>query len=406
MIFLVKLDFLKMSKIGAVIYILVFSVLNFESMAQRLTFSEDVQFLEQYTKTITLKSSDGSQQILVAPEYQGRIMTSTTSGDSGKSHGWINYAFIEQEKQDPNINPYGGMDRLWLGPLGSQYTLYYQGKEFDDKYWHVPHDFDRKPFEVIRQGDDFVEMKCEMKFSNFVKTPFHIDINRKVVLFSKAQIETNLNLQMPKDVQVVGYETLNTLTNLGAAWNFDKGTLALWNLAQLLGNENTAVIIPLKNNSNSINSYLVEIPKERMTYLNKVLLFKGDGKFRSKIGIPPEMTIPLFGSLDLENNILTIIQFQFENDHRYFNSDLGFQDNPYEGDVISVYNNDPEMVVGKRIHSFFELESASAMKALKKSEFMEHYHRTYVIEGNQELLFKLCNELFQSDKKQILKFLQ
>lgn len=386
------------------ILLLVFILFNLHAAAQPQTFENDARFLKRYTRIITLSGVQRSKQILVAPEWQGRIMTSTANGNLGRSHGWVNYSFIEKESINPNINPYGGMDRLWLGPLGSQFSLFYQGKEFDDKYWHVPHDFDRKSFRVIQQGDDFVEMYSEMKFSNFIHTAFHVGIERRVNLLSSKQVEANLKLQLSADINYVGYETLNTMKNLGSDWNFDIGTLALWSLAQIRGNDNTVVIIPLRKSTATVNTYLADIPGDRMVISDKEVLVKGDGKFRSKIGIPPESTIPLFGSLDLQNNILTIIQFQFEDDSRYFNSDLGFQDEPYKGDVISIYNNDPVTVDGRSEHSFFELESASSMKELKQGEKATHLHRTFVFEGNQDQLYEIVDELLGAERNQIERF--
>ena len=142
-----------------------------------------------------------------------------------------------------------------------------------------------------------------------------------------------------------------------------------------------------------------------MVTSDKAVLFKADGKFRSKIGIPPESTIPRFGSLDLQNNILTIVQFQFEDDFRYFNSDLGYQEEPYKGDVISIYNNDPVTIDGKKEHSFFELESASSMKALAHDEKASHFHRTFIFEGHHDQLYSIVYKLLGVERNQIELFM-
>lgn len=382
----------------------ILSILSLDVIGQLNTFNEDQNFLSKFTKVIVLSSENSQQQLIVAPEYQGRIMTSTASGINGNSYGWINDSFIKAQKADININPFGGIDRLWIGPLGSQFSLYYQGKEFDDKYWRVPYDFDRKPFEVIDQGEDFVLMKSQMKFSNFIKTPFYIEIARRVNLFSSKEIEEHLNVQLPSNIHAVGFESINTMTNLGSDMNIDSGMLALWSLAQIQGNDKTAIIIPYKNEG-KLNEYLADIPEDRLVIHENFVLFKGDGMFRSKIGTPPEITIPIFGALDLANNLLTIIQFQFENEDRYFNSDLGYQEKPYKGDVISVYNNNPETKDGEASHSFYELESASAMKALKNHAKMKHFHRTFHIEADRATLNKFTQALFGVGLRAIEDFL-
>ena len=54
-------------------------------------FQRDVDFLRKHTETIVLGKEDAGPRIAVVPAYQGRVMTSTTGGDSQPSFGWINY---------------------------------------------------------------------------------------------------------------------------------------------------------------------------------------------------------------------------------------------------------------------------------------------------------------------------
>lgn len=62
--------------------------------AKEMTFAEDVALLQKHTKSFTLGSGEG--KILVTPEYQGRVMTSTVGGERDPSFGWLNYKLIEQ----------------------------------------------------------------------------------------------------------------------------------------------------------------------------------------------------------------------------------------------------------------------------------------------------------------------
>ena len=48
-------------------------------------------FLKKHTTIIELKI--GTSAIVLAPEWQGRVMTSTAEGDTGFSFGWINRAY-------------------------------------------------------------------------------------------------------------------------------------------------------------------------------------------------------------------------------------------------------------------------------------------------------------------------
>jgi hypothetical protein len=53
------------------------------------TFGYDAKFLTKYQETIVLKNGDA--MLAVCPGYQGRVMTSTSGGESGLSYGWLNY---------------------------------------------------------------------------------------------------------------------------------------------------------------------------------------------------------------------------------------------------------------------------------------------------------------------------
>lgn len=52
---------------------------------------------------------------MVIPAWQGRVMTTSASGDEGDSYGWINYRFINEGKVSSQFNPVGGEERFWLG---------------------------------------------------------------------------------------------------------------------------------------------------------------------------------------------------------------------------------------------------------------------------------------------------
>ncbi len=50
---------------------------------------------------------------MVIPAWQGRVMTTSASGDEGDSYGWINYRFINEGKVSSQFNPVGGEERFW-----------------------------------------------------------------------------------------------------------------------------------------------------------------------------------------------------------------------------------------------------------------------------------------------------
>src|SRR5512138_1355071 len=94
------------------------------------TFGYDLDFLRQYHKDLIVLGDENSQ-VIVAPSYQGRVMTSTIDGNKGSSFGWINHDLIASQKPSEHMNAVGGEDRFWLGPEGGQFSIYFKkGVEF------------------------------------------------------------------------------------------------------------------------------------------------------------------------------------------------------------------------------------------------------------------------------------
>src|SRR5687768_6033931 len=120
-----------------------------------VTFGADVAFLRQYTDVIVLRDAHGTAQVALAPAWQGRVMTSTTAGEAGRSFGWINRELIASRTVQPHINVFGGEDRFWLGPEGGQFSIYFaKGAPFEPAHWFVPAAFDTRPFRTVSQAKD------------------------------------------------------------------------------------------------------------------------------------------------------------------------------------------------------------------------------------------------------------
>ena len=97
---------------------------------EQQSFGKDVDFLRKYTDVIVLQDSSGQGKVAVSAALQGRVMTSTSDGDNGLSYGWINkQAFLSGDTSE-HFNAYGGEDRIWLGPEGGQFSIYFsKGKD-------------------------------------------------------------------------------------------------------------------------------------------------------------------------------------------------------------------------------------------------------------------------------------
>jgi hypothetical protein len=142
------------------------------------------------------------------------------------------------------------------------------------------------------------------------------------------------------------------------------------------------------------DDYFGKVPDDRLVINGDVILFKGDGKYRSKIGLSPLRAKSIMGSYDADNKILTIVQFSMPiKKSDYVNSMWEIQADPYAGDVTNSYNDGPKDTNEDGYGGFYELESSSPAVALSPSESFSHSHRTFHFIGEEKYLDKISKLL-------------
>jgi uncharacterized protein DUF6786 len=365
------------------------------------TFAYDLNFLrDHYDDLVFLKN--GESQLIVSPALQGRVMTSTANGAEGQSFGWLNYDLISSKKKMPHFNPIGGEERFWLGPEGGQFSVYFKPETtFDFENWYVPKELDTEAFNLIGTTNSEASFEKRMQLVNYSGTVLTLKVNRKIKLLEEGEISKSLGIDIPKGISMVGFESENTLTNSGEnIWDKKSGTLSIWILSMLNSNEGTTIIIPYKTGGEKelgkivTDDYFGKVSKERLIVLDSVLLFKGDGKERGKIGVSPQRAKPLMGSYDAVNKVLTVAKFTLpEGETDYVNSQWALQEHPFAGDAVNSYNDGP-LDDGTQLGPFYELESSSPAAALKPKESLVHKHQTYHFEGDEIMLDHISKQLF------------
>ena len=363
------------------------------------TYAYDAEFLKKHTSgVLELTSADGNSKVLLSTAYQGRVMTSTATGDSGASYGWLNYDLISAKEKKKQFNPVGGEERFWMGPEGGQYSIYFKGKDsFAFANWQVPAFIDTEAYDVKESNKSEVIFSKATSFVNYSGTAFDIAIERKISLLDKAKAESKLNVSFPADIQFVGYETTNRVENQGAInWSKDKGLLSIWLLGMFTPSPKTVVVIPFQGISSArsyiTDNYFGQIPTERLQVKDSILYFTCDGKYRSKIGLSPLIAKPIAGSFDFEKNILTILIPQVNKDASYVNSKWEMQKEPYKGDVINSYNDGP-LADGTQMGPFYEIESSSPALQLNKGQSGEYKQSTFHFQGGYNSLKQLAQQL-------------
>ena len=373
-------------------------------------YGSDVAFFaKNQIKTIELRDGNSKACVLLVPGYQGRVMTSTVGGSEGASFGWINYKFIEAAKPSSQFNPYGGEERIWLGPEGGPFSIYFKkGVEQVFSNWVVPKEIDTQPFEVVAQSADKVSFTKDFVLTNASGTKLKIGIERTVKLLTVKDAELALGLTIDKSLSFVAYESENILINKGKFdWTEESGALSVWMLAMFNPSTKGVVFIPFKkaveNQSEKVvnDDYFGKVPSDRLILKDGILFFKTDGKFRSKIGISPEGALPYCGSYDPEKKVLTLLWHSSpEKPSKYVNSKWGDQTSPFTGDVVNSYNDGP-IADGSIMGPFYEIESSSPAAFLSPGSRIEHIQRIFHITGSEDKLSLIIEQLFHHSISEI-----
>ena len=350
------------------------------------TFAYDRTFLTKYKEVIELGRSNA--RLLIINDYQARVMTSTANGDAGKSYGWMNYALIQSGELKSHMNPFGGEDRFWLGPEGGQYALYFKkGDPFDFDHWQTPTLIDTDSFEVVNTDSTQATFRKSATLTNYQGFTFQFEIGRKITLLNESEIEQEFGVAAG-NLKAVAFQSENSITNTGEGWTRKNGLLSIWILGMFSPSDKTVIILPhdsAAEKNKVTDNYFGTIPSDRMRRTETSLLLKGDGKFRGKVGIAPAIAKNIVGSYDHEKNVLTLVKFDLEKEGSYVNSMWEVQKDPFSGDVVNSYNDGPQ-ADGSQMGPFYELESSSPAKELKKGEKLSHRHITLHLEGDEAKL--------------------
>jgi len=345
-------------------------------------------------------------------------MTSTLAGLNGASLGWINYDFIKAGKNNLNFNNYGGEDRFWLGPEGGQFSLWFaKDKKQTLAHWFTPPALNDGAFKITSGRDEpRVRLERRMQLTNTSGTRFDLHVTRDVELrsvrgFKKLFGEKAAAVLKSRRLKMVGFETINRITNRGAAINRTGGMPAIWILGMFPPGARTAIIVPYrKGDATKLgpvvrSDYFGKIPSDRLKVTPEAILFRGDGRYRAKIGTSQRRAVPMAGALDFDTGVLTLVIFdapKVPSNHPYVNNTWGVpQKEPYRGDVLNSYNDGPPEPGKKALGGFFELESVSPAAELAQGKSLVHRHATFHVQGDANAIAKLVKIILGVDVKKV-----
>ena len=280
-------------------------------------FASDLAFLRQHTKVVVLGRGTDGAQIVVAPDYQGRVLTSTTGGADAPSFGWLGRAAIGSGQRQPHMNVFGGEDRFWLGPEGGQFALYFKARDpFDFDHWQVPAAFDWGAWPVASQTATDIRFHTQMTLVNYSGTQMTIDVDRSVRLLSRSGDREQLGSAPGHGVRQVAFESSNTVTNAGTkrvesrsqGW-FRSGFSG--SSIRPRGRPSRYPLPTALNRPRSVRQRRVlrQGSAGPPDVKGSVVLLRADGQYRSKIGLPPARARSVAGSYDAAAHVLTIVQY-------------------------------------------------------------------------------------------------
>lgn len=363
------------------------------------TYGFDKQFLKNHFEIVELRNE--ASAVLLSPDLQGRVMTSSCNEDSGYSFGWLNHDYIQKGIQSDQFNPYGGEERFWLGPEGGQFSLYFKKDEkFEMENWKVPAVIDTKSFELIEKTESTAKFYKKFDLINYSGTLFQLEVNRSVKLLTSKLVEAYLGVACDQ-LHMVAYESANEVKNVGANhWNKEGGMLSIWMLGMYNPSDSVTIVIPTNKGDEATfgkivnDNYFGEISSDRLKVKDNIVYFKGDGKSRSKIGISPKRAYQFMGSYDSKNKSLTILECSLpKGETEFVNSAWEHQENPFNGDALNSYNDGP-LQDGGQMGPFYELETSSPALKLKSQESYIHVQRTYHFQGELSELNNVTLKLF------------
>jgi len=358
------------------------------------TFDGDVAFLRQKLEVVVL-GEDGGARVAVVPAWQGRVATSTVGGASAPSYGWINRELAGSGKLLPHMNAFGGEDRVWLGPEGGQYSIFFKkGDPFDLEHWQTPPLVDSQPWTAAAKSAREVSFRRDGQLVNYSGTRFDFRLERAVRLLAREDAAKMLGEALPATLHVVAFESENSLVNTGsAAWTQSGGLLSIWILGMFQPTPGTTIVVPYRQGPESelgpiVNdAYFGKVPAERLQIKDLTIRFRGDGQYRSKIGLSPQRALDVALSYDASAHVLTLVQFTRPQGARdYVNSMWETQKEPYRGDVLNSYNDGPLAPGKPGLGPFYELESSSPALRLAPGEHYQHVHRTFHFRGSDAAL--------------------
>jgi hypothetical protein len=360
---------------------------------------------------IVLAARRGSGAVLVAPDLVGRVLCSTFDRASGIANGWINEAAIRRGRTDPVFNNFGGEERIWFAPEGGSFGLMFGREESRFENYCVQPGMSTVEYQVAEVSPSSVLLMADLTLENAFGTRFDLHVERRISVIESCPYAMGIHGPM----EVVGFQTENTVTNTGGEWERTGGTVALWCLGQFLERARLSIIVPVCSAADSdsspatVDEYFKDFcvdgifPSSRRVDYGPFVLLKADGRVRGKVGIKRDRAKGRLGSYDSDDPHLIIVDHDFYPELEYATGYWRRYENAFDGDALSVYIDGPERRGGSAGVSY-ELETMSPALFLQPDQSFTYRNRTFHLRGDRGSVDLVCRRSLGPTLDQLEEF--
>ncbi len=339
---------------------------------------------------IVLSARRGSGALLVAPDLVGRVLCSTFDLSSGTANGWVNEVAIRRGKTDPVFNNFGGEERIWFAPERGPFGLMFGKKEWKFENYCVQPAMSVAQYRVVEESPSSVLLEADLTLENPAGARFEMHVERRIRVIESCPY----TLGTYDLLDIVGFQTENTITNTGAEWERARGTVAVWCLGQFLEHPGLTIIVPVRppgdsrSSPSTVDEYFKDFciggifPSTRRADFGEFVLLKADGKVRGKVGIKRDRAWGRLGSYDPDRSHLIIVDHDFYPELDYVTGYWRRYENAFDGDALSVYIDGPERPGGSAGLSY-ELETMSPGLLLQPTQSVTYRNRTFHLRGGR-----------------------
>lgn len=384
-----------------------------------MRFSELLELLaDTGHESFLLTGGSPGREVLCAPSLVGRVMSSTFDARRGNALGWIGVDAIKKGPVDPIFNNFGGEERLWFGPEGSQFGLHFARWPQNLTNYRVQPAVSSQAYQVtqISQDRDFLVMEARIELTNLAGTDFKLNVRRTIRMVESCPY----SLGGGRRVESFGFQSETLVTNVSEfPIRKETGLICCWTLGQHPNIDGCFVVLPFKPGSVQRLGKPIRLdyckdlcpggifPRARWSLGKNRALFQSDGKCRTKLAVSPARAVCRLGSVNFDGDELIINDFDCYPELPYvapYWRHLSAEE-ILDGEALSCYIDGPDES-GQRDGNFYELETLSPALPLQPRESFLHRNRVLHIRGSQASIESIATRFLHVGRADVAAFMQ